>query len=260
MSTETGLTALVTGASSGLGHGLARALAKRGYRVVAAARRKAALDDLVAEIARDGGSAETLVLDVEDGEATFEKIRQLDQTVGLDLVVANAGWGEVTHAKRFRWSDVQRILRLNLEGAMATLLGALPGMIERKRGHLVGVSSLAAYRGLPGSGAYSASKAALNVYLESLRVDLRGSGVAVTTICPGFVATPLNEKAKDKLPFILTTEDAVERMVRGIVARKRLVSFPLPLVAGTRLLSMLPAPLYELLGSRAPHPKGNTKE
>ncbi len=248
-------TALITGASSGLGYGMAKAFARRGVHVIAAARRQALLDQLVGEIVAAGGSAEGIVLDVEDGDATFARVQELDQQRPLDLVIANAGWGELTHGRSFKWQDVRRILRLNVEGAMASLLGALPGMLARGRGHLVGVSSLAAYRGLPGGGAYSASKAAVNVYLESLRCDLRGSGVDVTTICPGFVATPLNEKQKDKLPFILTTDDAVARMVKGIVARRRLVAFPFPLAFGSRLLTMFPAPLYELLGSRAKHPK-----
>lgn len=248
-------TALITGASSGLGYGLAKAFAKRGVHVIAAARRKELLDQLVAEITADGGKAEGMILDVEDGDATFDKVKQLDESRKLDLVIANAGWGDLTHGRTFKWPDVRRILRLNVEGAMATLLGALPGMLERGSGQLVGVSSLAAFRGLPGGGAYSASKAAMNVYLESLRCDVRGSGVTITTICPGFVATPLNEKAKDKLPFILTTDDAVERMVKGIVGKKRMVTFPFPLALGTSILTMLPAPVYEFFGSRAPHPK-----
>lgn len=243
-------TALITGASSGLGEGMARAFAARGTHVIAAARRKAQLDALVGEIEKAGGSAEALALDCEDGDAVFETVKQLDQKRPLDLVIANAGWGEMTHAKRFKWSDVRRILRLNVEGAMATLLGALPGMLERKRGQLVGVSSLAAFRGLPGGSAYSASKAAMNTYLESLRVDLHGSGVTVTTICPGFVATPLNAK-NGKLPFMLETDDAVRRMVAGIVKKKRMVMFPLPLRLGISVLGLIPAPVYERVAGRS---------
>jgi short-subunit dehydrogenase len=233
-------TALVTGASSGLGRGLALALARRGTHVLAAARRKAELDALAAESAL----IEPMILDVSDGDATHAAVAALDARTPLDLVIANAGIGGPTHGKKLDWARVKQMVDVNITGAFATIAGALPGMVARDRGHIVGISSLAAWRGLPTAAAYSASKAALATFLDSLRVDLHDTGVAVTTIYPGFVRTPLNEANADKLPFIMKTDDAVEIMLRAIDHRQATCSFPLPLVIGTGLLPLMPASFY----------------
>jgi len=243
--------ALVTGASSGLGRGLASALARRGIHVVAAARRKPELDSLVAEIQRGGGSAEVLVLDCAQADEAHDTIRALDERLQLDLVVANAGWGHTTPARKIDWSTVKKILDLNVQGAAATLCGALPGMVARNRGHLVGVASLAGFRGLPKTAAYSASKSALIAFLASLRVDLHGTGVAVTSICPGYVKTDLTKDRPYKLPFLMELDDAIEAMVRGIERREAVCAFPLPLYSAVRALPFLPDPVYDFLASRS---------
>jgi short-subunit dehydrogenase len=240
-------TALITGASSGLGRGLAVAFAQRGVKVYAAARREAEL----AALAKDTPNIEPMVLDVSDADATFEAVQKLDEKDPLDLVIANAGIGRPTPGKKLEWATVKQVMNVNVLGALATISGALPGMVARDRGHVVGISSLAAWRGLPKSGAYSSSKAALSIFLESLRVDLRKTNVAVTTICPGFVRTPIAENADHARPFQIETEDAVRRMVRAIDKRKREVAFPLPLSMGSRLLPFIPNAVYDFFASKS---------
>jgi short-subunit dehydrogenase len=241
-------TALITGASSGLGRGLALALAQRGVKVYAAARREHEL----AELAKDsgGGHIEPLILDVGKADEAHDCVEKIDSNDPLDLVIANAGIGGNTAGKHLEWPLVKRILEVNLVGAAATISGALPGMVARNSGHIVGISSIAAWRGLPKSAAYSASKAGLSTFLESLRVDLRDTGVAVTTICPGFVRTPMNANPKHPTPFIIETDEAVRIMLSAIDKRDAECAFPLPLVAAARWLPFLPQAVYDFVASK----------
>ena len=237
-------TALITGASSGLGRGLALALGKRGTHVVAAARRKVELDSLVTEIMASGGSAEALVLDCSQADATHDTIRSLDRKLSFDLVIANAGIGGPTPAQNINWPHVKRVLELNVLGACATLSAALPGMVDRNAGHLVTMASLAGYNGLPTWAAYTASKAAMIAFAESLRIDLYGSGVSVTTICPGYVETELTAKHQGKMPFIMKLDDAVPIMLKAIDRRKPLCAFPKTMSAIARSGQIIPRGLY----------------
>jgi short-subunit dehydrogenase len=245
-------TALITGASSGIGRALALALAAEGTRVYVAARRKSQLDALVDEIKNAGGQAEALVLDVADADHTQSVVARLDARDPLDLVIANAGLGDPTPAKKAPWPKVKQILDVNLTGAVATLYGALPGMIERNRGHLVGVASLAGFRGLPKFNAYSATKAALITFLESTRVDLHKTDVYVTTVCPGWVRTEMTAKMKSSL--LVDLDDAVATILRALHKRAPMCAFPAGTSMAMRALSNLPDSIYEFLVTRAKVP------
>jgi short-subunit dehydrogenase len=216
--------ALITGASSGIGRHLTVWFANRGVRVYAAGRRTEKLKALKLEAK---GNVEPVELDVTDPKETIARIQQLDrESGGLDLVIANAGVGEESHAAKIDWSKIQQMIDVNVTGAAATLTAALPGMIERKRGHLVGISSVAAARGMPRTAAYSATKAFLSTFLEGLRVDLVGSGVEVTSIHPGFVKSEMTDKNKFKMPFILETEDAAQMIGKAILRTDSAYVFP----------------------------------
>jgi short-subunit dehydrogenase len=236
--------ALVTGASSGIGRSLSLALAAQGTHVVVAARRKPELDSLVAEICAAGGKAEALVLDVAQADATYDAVRALDERLPLDLVVANAGVGGSTPSKRTTWPAVRKILDINLYGALATLMGALPGMVARDQGHLVGVASVAGFRGLPKFSAYGASKAALISFLESMRLDLHSTRLAVTVVCPGFVRTEMTAKVK-ATPFMLESSEAARIILRSLERRDFMCTFPLPVAAVMRSLPFIPTALYD---------------
>lgn len=244
-------TALITGASSGLGRGLARWFAAQGVHVYGAARRESELASVAEECAKAGGTFEPVPLDVAQTHAAIEQIRAIDdRSGGLDLIIANAGVGLDSPAKALDWDKVERTLQVNVTGAAATLCAVLPRMVERNRGHLVGISSLASYRGLPKNAAYSASKAFVRVFLEGLRVDLQGTGVAVTSIQPGFVKTEMTAANKFPMPFLLESEDACEQMARAIVRREAEFDFPWQLSGAMKLAKVMPNAMWDLAARR----------
>jgi short-subunit dehydrogenase len=242
--------ALVTGASSGIGRGLAQALAARGAHVTLAARRRERLDELVAEIIAGGGSAEALVLDISDGDATHAAIQAADGRRPIDFLVANAGQGGITPGKKLDWKRVKEILETNLVGAAASIAGVVPGMVARGDGRVVAVASVAGFRGLPRFGAYSASKAGLITLCESLRIDLHGTGVSVTTVCPGYVQTEMLTPGKSH-PFVVSVEEAAATILKAADGRDAVCTFPAPIAAGMRATQLLPRPLYEFIATRA---------
>ena len=239
--TLAGRVALVTGASSGIGWELGRQLARDGCKVALVARRAAPLHELVAQIAAAGGTAVPLVADVgsrEQVESAFASART--QLGPIDLVIANAGVGRPTLLDPVNMGDVEDTFRINLMGVIYTVSAALPEMLARKSGHVAAVSSLAAYRGLPSESAYCASKAAVNTYMEGLRVHLRGTGVRATTICPGFVTTPMTATNTFHMPQLMTAEYAAAKMIRAIKAGKAVYNFPLRLALMVKLSRWLP--------------------
>jgi short-subunit dehydrogenase len=241
----------ITGASSGLGRGLALHYAKDGATVHAAARREQEIEILAREA--PPGHVIPVVLDVTDPVRLVQAIRDAEAASGgaLDLVIANAGTGAPTNARKMDWAKVRKILDVNVTAACVTIASALPAMVTRNTGQVVAISSLAAFRGMPGNAAYCASKAALHIFMESIRVDLRGTGVVATTIYPGFVKTELTAKNKFRMPFLMELDDAVEVMVKGIARKKATIAYPLPMAAAARGLSVLPRALYEPLAGRS---------
>jgi NADP-dependent 3-hydroxy acid dehydrogenase YdfG len=239
-------TVFITGASSGLGRGLSLHYARAGAVVHAAARRKDELSSLAAEA--PPGSIRPVPLDVQDHEAL---VAAIDAAGSLDLVIANAGVGQPTSARKMDWKVVRKILDVNMTSACVTIAAALPRMIEANRGHVVAVSSLAAFRGFPGNASYCASKAALHLWMESVRVDLRKTKVRATTIYPGFVRTEMTAKNKYKMPFLMDLDEAVKVMTKGLDRGAPTIAFPLPMVALTRTLAALPRGVYETLAGRA---------
>jgi short-subunit dehydrogenase len=244
-------TALVTGASSGLGRGLALWYARQGVRVYAAARRQEQLTALAEEARAAHGHIEPVEMDVARADATVDLIRELDADCGgLELVIANAGFGQETSGKRIKWETVRQTIDVNVTGAAATLCAVLPQMVERKKGHLVGVASLAAFRGLPRQAPYSASKAFLSTFMESLRVDLQGTGVDVTCVYPGFVKSEMTSKNKHPMPFLLETDEAVELMAGAIARGQAQYAFPWQMAGVMGLVKRLPNPVFNTMARK----------
>jgi short-subunit dehydrogenase len=240
--------ALITGASSGLGEALALALARDGYAVWLAARRLDRLEALAGTIRAAGGEAYAVPLDVADGDATARRVVELDQTCGgLDLVIANAGVSSLMRPKHLTWDVARRDLGTNLLGAAATLVPLVPRMLERGRGHLVGISSLAGELAMPLSSQYGAAKAGLTYLLAALRPALRRRGVAVTTVQAGFIRTPMTAGVAFPMPWILEVDRAAELIVRGIHRRKAVIRFPWPLGLAIDIMNLMPRPLREWL-------------
>jgi NAD(P)-dependent dehydrogenase (short-subunit alcohol dehydrogenase family) len=214
--------ALVTGPSSGIGRALARELAARGFEVALASRNTDALRELSAELAsrHPGARFPWRRLDVADAPSVRPALRALaSELSGLDLVVANAGVGGSGRIGEGHLDAHAHVVQVNLVGAMATLDAATELFREQGDGHLVAVSSVAAYRGLPGNAAYCASKAALDVYLDALRAELHGTGIRVTNLHPGYIDTPINQDAPAR-PFVVdATRGArviADRIERGV--------------------------------------------
>lgn len=245
-------TAFITGAAGGLGSALARKLASSGVAVALSDRRAEPLEALARSINADGGNARTYLLDVAQPEAVHETMCAADDDLGgIDLIIANAGTNVERWSGDLTWQDYRAGAAVNLDGAVATLLALLPRLCERKRGHLVGISSLAQYRGLPGNAMYSATKAFLSTFLESLRADLHSVGVAVTDVRPGFVNTPMTDAASGPHPFLVERDRAAEIIVREIRKRRAVVAFPWQLAAITRCGLLLPAAIYDRIVNAA---------
>jgi short-subunit dehydrogenase len=241
MTSFAGQVAVVTGASSGIGWALARALAAEGARVGLVARRRDALEKLAAEIGQAGGTAAVAPADVGERQATVAAIREVAARLGpVDLLVANAGVGAPTLLEPFNVAAIETMFRVNTLGVVYAVEAVLPEMLRRGRGHLAAVSSLAAYKGLPGESAYCASKAAVNSLMEGLRIQLRGKGVAVTTICPGFVRTPMTAVNEFSMPFLLEADEAARRIVKALRRRVKVFDFPWQTALLMKLTRWLP--------------------
>ena len=225
----------VSGASSGIGRALALRLAARGETIMAVARRRDLLDQLVQEIAAAGGRAQAVACDVTDPVQVVQAIA----TAGpVDRLVLCAGGGRRSVAERFAAAQLDDTLALNVMGVAHCVEAALPGMLARGQGHIVAVGSLAARRGLPGGAEYSAAKAALARLLEGWRVELAPRGIAVTLLEPGFVRVSPQKKRR---PLEVPLDRAVGRMVAAIEARRPVCAFPLPLRLILGGLGILPA-------------------
>lgn len=244
-------TALITGASSGLGRGLALWFARRGVKVYAAARRTENLEALAQEARAEQAHIEPVALDIAQADTVLTRVRELDDACGgLDLIVANAGYGQETSGKRLKWETVKQTIDVNVTGTVATLSAVLPRMVERQRGHVVGVASLAAFRGLPRNAAYSASKAFLHVFMESLRVDLQGTGVQVSCLYPGFVKSEMTVNNKHPMPFLLETEAAVKLMGEAIQRGEAEYAFPWQMAGVMSVVKRLPNGVFDGLAGR----------
>lgn len=193
-------------------------------------------------------------MDVADVAAVRTAAEDFSARFGLpDLVIANAGVSAGTSgAEAEDLAALERILRTNVVGLAASLQPFVAPMRARGTGVLVGVASVAGFRGLPGAGAYSASKAAAIAWLESLRVELSGSGIAVVTLCPGYVDTPMTRVNRHPMPFLLDADVAARRMARAIAARRTFVVVPWQMALVGALLRRLPNRLYDLALKRAP--------
>jgi short-subunit dehydrogenase len=219
--------AVITGASSGIGWAVAKALAAQQCRLGLVARRLDKLETLAAEIRQAGGTCALAAADVAERGPTLQAIRGLAAQLGpIDLLLANAGVGAPTHLNPLNIDQVERMFRVNLFGVIYSIEAVLPGMLERQRGHVAAVSSLSAYKGLPGESAYCASKAAVNTYMEGLRIQLRSRNIAVTTICPGFVKTPMTDPFEFNMPFIMDADRAAARIVKALARRRKVYNFP----------------------------------
>ncbi|PYS98998.1 MAG: hypothetical protein DMF63_13070 [Acidobacteria bacterium] len=244
---------LLTGASSGIGEALAIALAKRGAILGLVARREEMLKDLASRCEQAGGTARVFAVDVTDAEALQHAADMLRNEFGrIDILIANAGIGGNNSETRSLQPDaVRKVIDINLIGAVNAVHAVLPDMLAKKSGHLVAISSLAGFRGLPKSAAYSASKAGMTAFFESVRLDVQQKGIDVTIIQPGFIKTPLTAGRHNKMPFLMELDDAIPLFISAIEKKKKFAAFPWQLATIVRLGRIFPAWLYDQVAGRA---------
>lgn len=242
---------MITGASSGIGRGLAVELARRGAKLGLVARRVEVIDEVVREIEALGSKAVALPADVQSESSLRAAADKLRADLGpIDVLIANAGIGPTRDAAEINAEEVAGVINVNVIGASNSVAAVIPEMVARKSGQLVVISSLAAYRGLPRSAAYCASKAAVSAFFESLRLDLEPRGIAVTIIHPGFIKTPLTAGRDAQMPFLMELDDAVKKMARAIAKRRKRYSFPWQLATIVRAGLIMPIWMYDQI-SRA---------
>ena len=241
---------VITGASGGLGAAIARRYAAAGATLGLIARRAQELDRFAATCA---GTCATHAADVRDSAAMRAAAADFTSQHGVpDIVIANAGVsiGTLTEAPEDEQA-FRDVFDINVIGMMNTFQPYIAPMRSRGGGVLVGIASVAGYRGLPGSGAYSASKAAAISYLESLRVDLRGSGITVITLCPGYIVTAMTDKNPYRMPFIMTADEAANKIAAIIEKRKTYAVIPWQMAVVARLMHVLPRFLFDPLAARS---------
>lgn len=241
----------ITGASSGIGRALAEHYAARGAQIGLVARRRQLLHELST---RWPGQVRAYPLDVTDAAALRAAAADFIAAVGVpDVVIANAGVsiGTLTeHAEDLE--AIRCVMDVNHFGMAATFSPFIAGMRQAARGRLVGIASLADIRGLAGAAAYCASKAAAISYLESLRLELRDSGIRVVTICPGYVRTPMTEVNRFPMPFLLAADEAAARLARVIERGSSYSVVPWQMAVVGKLLRLLPNAVYDRLFAAAP--------
>ncbi len=258
MSNTSKRTIWITGASSGLGRSLALALAGKGNRVIASARNQAELDKL-AEL---DANIVALACDITDEtalEAAGERI--LEIAPHLDQVILNAGNCEYLDFPEPDWAAIRRVMEINFFGTVNCVKMALP-LLRRSTGgrpHIVAVASQVTAAPFPRAEAYGASKAAMQYFFDSLRLDLAAEGIDITTVNPGFVDTPLTRKNDFPMPFLMDVDQAAARIVKNIESRPLSYSFPLRLSAMLALSKLLPGVWQKMVAPKPDHSNTESK-
>ncbi len=232
----------ITGASSGIGREVAYRFAEKGYNLGLVARRDEVLEELKQDIVSKHPDlrVEVRQLDVTNNSRVREVVRELEGILDLDIVFANAGIGEGGLVGKGNFDKHRRVIETNLLGNMATIDAAVEVFKEKKKGHIAVTSSLAAVKGMPYNASYNASKAAINIYVESARMELYKSGITFTLLSPGYIDTPLNDMLKFR-PFLISLGKGsriIARLIERRVKRSPVPFFPWVLVRG--VLKMLP--------------------
>ncbi len=259
----------ITGASSGIGEALAKAYAKQyAFRtrendrpesrmVIGLAGRRLDVLQKLAEFLQNSYCADCAIyaLDVRDAKTLQSAAQDFITRFGVpDIVIANAGVSRGTlteHPEDI--AAFQAVMDINVMGMVHTFQPFITPMKQAKRGQLVGIASVAGIRGLPGSGAYSASKSAAITYLESLRSEMQHYGISVTTVAPGYIRTPMTDINQYAMPFLMDADVFAKKFIRAVKARRRFVVIPWQMGMAAKLMRLIPPWLWDKLTRNAPH-------
>jgi len=246
---------VLTGASSGIGYQLAKLLPKEHCPLALIARRKNILDELVQELSIEYNQVKAYRCDVgkiDEVQYTFEEIKK--DFGRIDITILNAGISSRADIKEYSSAQAKKIFEINTLGIVNCIEKVLSDFMEQKNGMIVGVTSLAESRGFPKSGFYNASKSAASLLLESLRIELKPYNIKVITVKPGFVRTPMTDKNKFHMPFLMDVEKAAKIIISGIKKEKKIIQFPLPTVIGAKMFKIMPNWLFDrLMSKELPH-------
>ncbi|MGB6949933.1 MAG: SDR family NAD(P)-dependent oxidoreductase [Methyloceanibacter sp.] len=248
---------LVTGAASGIGQELCRLFARNGARVGLIDRDEGKLEAFAHELRQAGVHCATATADVRQRDQVHNAVGRIAGALGpADILIPCAGICRASTVDDLDVSQLEEILQINFLGMVYTIEAVLPSMLERNSGQIAGISSMAGVRGIPFEPAYSASKAAVGAYLESLRSELRQRGIAVTTVFPGYVQTPLLDEINGMMGADMssgkafTASAAAARIMQALERRKSYVYFPRPLGLSVRLSRLMPPRMYDRVMTR----------
>lgn len=242
---------LLTGASSGIGYSLAHYLSKEGCKLALIARREELLNKLSKELISD--DLITIKCDVGIKEQVAKSIESARNHFGkIDIAILNAGVSKREELNFYNSNNAKEIFDTNTLSIVYAVEQLLPEFMERKKGIIVGVSSLADARGFPKSGFYCASKAAATILLESLRIELKPFNIRVITVKPGFVRTPMTDKNEFHMPFMMDVDKAAKIILRGLKKEKRIIEFPFPTALSVKLMKFLPNVIFDKLAGKKP--------
>ncbi len=246
-------TILITGASSGIGKAVAELYAAAEVTLFLTGRNGQRLEDVASLCRQKGATVQTAALNVTDRTAIEGKILSWDNQNPIDIVIANAGvsGGTSMDAKQTE-AQLREIIATNIDGTFNTVNPLIPRMQARKSGHIVLMSSMAGFRGMPNSPAYSTSKVAVRAYGDAIRPLLKPDGITVTTVFPGFVRTPLTDVNTFPMPFLMNVDKAADIIKRGLDAKKAFIAFPWQMHISCWMLSVMPRCLGDWLLSKAP--------
>ena len=243
---------IVTGAASGIGQELCRLFARRGARIGLVDRDKSKLEAFADELRQAGVPCATAAVDVRQREQVHDAVRQIVGALGpADILIPCAGICRASTVDDLKISELEEIVGINFMGMVYVVEAVLPSMLERNSGQIAGISSMAGVRGIPFEPAYSASKAAVGAYLESLRCELRPRGITITTVFPGYVQTPLLDEINGMMGADMsggkafTPNAAAARIVEGLERRSSYIYFPRPLGLSVRLSRLMPPRMYD---------------
>jgi len=258
---RTPATILITGASSGIGAALALYYAADGRSLYLQGRDSVRLERVASHCRTLGAEVETRVVDVRNRESMALWISEADQLTPLDLVIASAGISAGTGGHGESDQQCRDIFAVNVDGVLNTVHPVMERMRKRGKGQIGIMASIAGFRGLPTSPAYSASKAAVKVYGEALRGDLGNHGVQVSVICPGYIRTPMTDVNDFTMPLLMEPDKAARIIARGLARNKSRIAFPFPMYLAIWLATLLPPFLTDPIFARLPRkPSVETKD
>ena len=248
-------TIMITGASVGIGNQLSKDLSSEGANLALISRRKDLLDNLVKEI-QIKNKIIAYQCDVTKKNEVISTVNKIKEDFGkIDCAILNSGVGFRSSVLEYSSTAAEITFNTNVLGVIYFIEQLLPDFINEQKGTIVGISSLGDGKGFPKSGFYSASKAALTILLESLRIELKKYNVKVITVKPGFIKTAMTDKNEFDMPFLMSVEKASQIILNGLRKDKRIIEFPLATTIGAKVLRMIPTKLFELIAFKEPPPK-----